>query len=213
MPDFLTYIIQIIIYTPDFLIDVIYSIIYTADFPLPVCLSEKPRPHPGDHTQETTPPQATPTETTPWHLLLQYTARSTCANPPVDGDGVFRWQTEGDAFQQELTYRNRTLVIQKEGTYFIYSKIYYNESPCGLFKHEVVRLSPRYNDPMTLMQNIRYRCLNTQRSDRTDRKETGNSFLSGAFELKTGDLIYVKVNNKSLVLSGMHDNFFGAFMI
>ncbi|XP_030636210.1 tumor necrosis factor ligand superfamily member 10-like [Chanos chanos] len=147
-----------------------------------------------------------------------------CANPPVDGDGVFRWQTEGDAFQQELTYRNRTLVIQKEGIYFIYSKIYYNESPCGLFKHEVVRqttqfptlktlLSPRYNDPMTLMQNIRYRCLNTQRSDRTDRKETGNSFLSGAFELKTGDLIYVKVNNKSLVLSGMHDNFFGAFMI
>ncbi|XP_036413689.1 tumor necrosis factor ligand superfamily member 14 [Colossoma macropomum] len=134
-------------------------------------------------------------------------------NGEVRADGVMQWQKDGLApFIRGLEYKEGSLHIQKQGFYYVYSKVYFSET-CSLFKHQVKRRSPRYNNaPTDLMQSLRYSCVGSQRQEQ-NRADVGNSFLGGVFLLYSGDSVYVQVNDSRVVRSGVYDNFFGVFMI
>ncbi|XP_017538758.1 tumor necrosis factor ligand superfamily member 14 [Pygocentrus nattereri] len=134
-------------------------------------------------------------------------------NVPVRGDGVMQWQKDGlDPFVRGLDYNEGSLRIQTQGFYYVYSKVYFSET-CALFKHQVKRRSPRYNNsPTDLMQSLRYSCVGSQRHEQ-NRADVGNSFLGGVFLLYKGDSVYVQVNDSRVIRAGVYDNFFGVFMI
>ncbi|XP_066516591.1 tumor necrosis factor ligand superfamily member 14 [Hoplias malabaricus] len=130
-------------------------------------------------------------------------------------DGVIEWNTEGlGPFIHGLKYEKGSLHVQMEGYYFIYSKVYFSET-CTLFKHQIKRRSPRYNNsPTDLMQSFRYSCVGSPRQQQQqDRADVGNSFLGGVFLLYSGDSVFVQVNDSKLIRPGIYDNNFGVFMI
>ncbi|KAI4873236.1 hypothetical protein NFI96_006821, partial [Prochilodus magdalenae] len=71
------------------------------------------------------------------------------------GDGVIQWKKDGLApFVRGLGYKDGSLHVETEGFYYVYSKLYFSET-CSLFKHQVIRRSPRYNNaPTDLMQSL-----------------------------------------------------------
>ncbi|KAL6482430.1 hypothetical protein MHYP_G00105100 [Metynnis hypsauchen] len=134
-------------------------------------------------------------------------------NGAVGSDGVMLWQKDGlDPFVRGMDYKEGKLHIQTQGFYYVYSKVYFSET-CALFKHQVKRRSPRYNNaPTDLMQSLRYSCVGPQKHDQ-NRADVGNSFLGGVFLLYSGDSVYVQVNDSRVIRPGVYDNFFGVFMI
>lgn len=127
------------------------------------------------------------------------------------GNGVLGWRTNGfPVFMKGMDYKNNSLYIQQDGTYYIFSKISHLEN-CKFFKHVVMQCSETYSyKPMELMQNSRFLCVPDSPQSSGVR---GNSYLAGIFQLHEGDSVFVKVNNSSLVLHNTYENFFGAFMV
>lgn len=123
-------------------------------------------------------------------------------------DGILLWNTEGDAITHELDYRNGGLQVQKEGFYFVYSKLYFLEPNCDMFTHSVLRRTPRYlGADLKLMESRRFHCSRSTR-------ELLSSYLGGVYHLVKGDTILVRAENHTLIaLRGSYDNFFGAYMI
>ncbi|KAG9337854.1 hypothetical protein JZ751_027505 [Albula glossodonta] len=125
--------------------------------------------------------------------------------PPLS-DGTMLWNPEGDSVLHELEYREGGLVVQKEGYYFVYSKVFFTEPPCSTFNHMVLRRTPRYPEDIELMRSKRSHC--------QQKKELLNSYLGGVFHLFKGDALLVKAQNHTLMSrQSSSDNFFGAYMI
>ncbi|KAI1884333.1 hypothetical protein AGOR_G00225340 [Albula goreensis] len=121
-------------------------------------------------------------------------------------DGTILWNPEGDSVLHELEYREGGLVVQKEGYYFVYSKVFFTEPPCSTFNHMVLRRTPRYPEDIELMRSKRSHC--------QQKKELLNSYLGGVFHLFKGDALLVKAQNHTLMSrQSSSDNFFGAYMI
>ncbi|XP_051560134.1 tumor necrosis factor ligand superfamily member 14-like [Myxocyprinus asiaticus] len=123
------------------------------------------------------------------------------------GNGVLHWRFDSfPGFLRSLDFKNNSLYFQKEGYYYIFSKISHLEN-CSFFKHQLMHCSERYNYlPIELMQNSRYLC-NSQKT------QLGNSYLGGVFHLNKGDSVFVQVNNSSQEPISSNGNYFGAFMI
>ncbi|MGH0161016.1 UNVERIFIED_CONTAM: hypothetical protein FKN15_040127 [Acipenser sinensis] len=134
-------------------------------------------------------------------------------NCSTSGDGPLHWEAKnGDAFTFDIDYKDGSLVIRKEGHYFIYSKVFYGQIKClgekRTFKHYIKKKTERFAGELELMENRKFYCSSSQESS------MDNSFLGGVFHLLEGDQIFVKVNEKSVIrLQGGTENFFGAFLI
>ncbi|KAG5853669.1 hypothetical protein ANANG_G00028440 [Anguilla anguilla] len=129
---------------------------------------------------------------------------------PVAPDGILQWGINGDAFSAGVEHKDGSLLLKKEGFYFIYSKVSFEELTCSMFKHTVLMRTPRYSQDLPLMKAKRFSCSNSK------QPEDGmlNSYLGGVFHLHVDDSVFVKVENHTLVRHhDTSDNFFGMFMI
>ncbi|KAJ8345344.1 hypothetical protein SKAU_G00295370 [Synaphobranchus kaupii] len=135
------------------------------------------------------------------------TAHLTAGPDRPRADGILLWNTEGDSITHELKYKEGGLEVQREGYYFIYSKVYFTEPKCNMFTHTVLRRTPRYlGDDLQLMESRRYHCSHS--------RELQSCYLGGVFHLVKDDIILVKAQNHTLIARrGPYDNFFGAYMI
>ncbi|MBN3323465.1 TNF14 factor, partial [Atractosteus spatula] len=135
-------------------------------------------------------------------------------NSTASKEGKIFWECVNEhVFTHGIDCKDSSLVIKTEGYYFIYSKIFYGQLDCktsakGTFKHGVYKSTQMYPGDLELMSSKRYHC----RNDKEDMLD--NSFLGGIYHLTEGDRIFVKVNQKNLILlPSASQNFFGAFLI
>ncbi|KAJ8251378.1 hypothetical protein GJAV_G00220700 [Gymnothorax javanicus] len=129
-------------------------------------------------------------------------------------DGIVLWNEKGASILHEMAYREGGLEVQKEGYYFIYSKVFFTEPECQsqTFIHQVLRKTPRYlGGNLPLMESRRVHC---RSSNEQASKEQLNSYLGGLFYLVKGDIILVMAEDHKLIAyQSSYLNFFGAYMI
>uniref|UniRef100_A0AAZ3Q0I1 THD domain-containing protein n=1 Tax=Oncorhynchus tshawytscha TaxID=74940 RepID=A0AAZ3Q0I1_ONCTS len=134
----------------------------------------------------------------------------------VGEDSVVQWESDKglSAFTDQMDYKDGRLVAQRKGHYYVYSKVHFVED-CFLFKHKVMRITEGYkNKPLVLMKANRFHCPSQDsRPKKISHQNLLNSYLGGVFRLLPGDIIYVTVDNRTLLRLGAEDNFMGAFMI
>lgn len=108
----------------------------------------------------------------------------------------------------EMSYSNGSLVIQREGYYYVYSKVSFKDT--RVFRHSIGRRTQLYTGSyISLLTSRKY-------SGRKSTTEEGsaNSYLGGVFHLKVGDNVFVQVSNTSkLLLLDAHEHVFGAYML
>ncbi|XP_010872661.1 tumor necrosis factor ligand superfamily member 14 [Esox lucius] len=125
------------------------------------------------------------------------------------GDGVIVWNIEEPPLLHGMTYRDGKLIIEKEGYYYVYSKVFFSEVT-NVFTHFVCKRTPRYSEDkdINLLQSRRYHPKSGHYNP------TSNSYLGGVFHFFQDDSIFVKVINITQVrISESTENFFGVFMI
>lgn len=116
------------------------------------------------------------------------------------------WSENADPILYEMSYENRELKIQKEGYYYVYSKVFFSDN--GIFRHYINLHTNRYNGNITLLQARKYSLPNK------DKKQESNSYLGGVFHLYSGDGIFVQVSDTTkIVRHRPFENIFGAYMI
>ncbi|KAJ8384682.1 hypothetical protein AAFF_G00198880 [Aldrovandia affinis] len=141
--------------------------------------------------------------------IKAYSTPISRAGPPRS-DGILLWNPEGDSFTHELEYKEGGLEVQKEGYYYVYSKVFFSEPRCSVFTHTVLRKTPRYPEKtLELMESKRFHCQVTRQ-----HRELMNSYLGGVFHLSKGDTLLVRAKNHTLIArQHSYENFFGAYMI
>ncbi|XP_029913115.1 tumor necrosis factor ligand superfamily member 14 [Myripristis murdjan] len=120
---------------------------------------------------------------------------------------VMSWSTDAQPLLHEMEYKDGRLVIQKEGYYYVYSKVFFKDSE--MFYHLVKYETPRYpGGNITLLESRKY----SPRAGKTVVRS--NSYLGGVFHFNAGDGIFVEVSNVAhIVRLQANENFFGAYMI
>uniref|UniRef100_A0A8C6PWW1 TNF superfamily member 14 n=1 Tax=Nothobranchius furzeri TaxID=105023 RepID=A0A8C6PWW1_NOTFU len=118
---------------------------------------------------------------------------------------IMGWSMNADPILYEMVYRNGSLIIQKEGYYFIYSKVYFSFS--GIFHHLINMKTEKYTGKfITLLQS--------RETSPESSKMRSNSYLGGVFHLSENDAIYVSVSSTQKILRHKSfENVFGAYMI
>lgn len=131
----------------------------------------------------------------------------------VGQDGVVQWVKNSDGFTSHIEYNKTGLVIEKNGFYFIYSKVHLQETKdCVMVSHCVKRnTTAYYGHPIELMKSKSFHCRNERSNQRPKEKDLWNSFLAGIFKLNSGDLIFVTLDKG--LYPGPADNFLGAVML
>ncbi|KAM4717013.1 tumor necrosis factor ligand superfamily member 14 [Anableps anableps] len=121
---------------------------------------------------------------------------------------IMSWSMIAEPLLYEMEYKNKQLIIQKEGYYFIYSKVYFSEG--GTFYHSVAMQTEKYaGGSITLLQSREY----SLKKDKGPHSYS-NSYLAGVFHLSENDAIYVNISNtKQIVRHKSYENVFGAYMI
>ncbi|KAM3597317.1 uncharacterized protein V6R79_003013 [Siganus canaliculatus] len=128
----------------------------------------------------------------------------------TDGQDVFHasqimaWSMDADPLLYEMDYKDRSIVIRKEGFYYVYSKISFSVTKS--FHHSIDLKTNLYvGKSIPLLISRKYSLHNDVLS---------NSYLGGVFHLKKDDAIFVKVSNTSkIVRHKSYENIFGAYMI
>ncbi|XP_042248312.1 tumor necrosis factor ligand superfamily member 14-like [Thunnus maccoyii] len=126
----------------------------------------------------------------------------------VHAKDIMAWSTDADPLLYEMDYKDRSLVIQKEGYYYVYSKVSFSDN--DVFHHLVdLRTEKFTGKSINLLKSRKYSNLSKHSS-----YKQSNSYLGGVFHLSKGDAIFVKVSNTSkIVQQKPSDNVFGAYMI
>lgn len=113
-----------------------------------------------------------------------------------------------EVIMHEMAYDGGKIIIQKEGYYSVYSKISVKVQNKHLFRHEVVKVTPRYPNEIVLLRSKRFL---TKPADHSD---TINSYLGGVFHLFENESIFVKVSTHTeVIVHQSADNYFGAYMV
>lgn len=156
------------------------------------------------------------TRTSPPEIQRKPSAHLIGSPLSVGEDSVVLWESDKglSAFTDQMDYKDGHLVAQREGHYYVYSKVHFVED-CILFKHKVMWITEGYkNKPLVLMKSNRFHCTSQDsRPKKISHQNLLNSYLGGVFHLLPGDIIYVTVDNGTLLRLGAEDNFMGAFMI
>ncbi|XP_006790952.1 tumor necrosis factor ligand superfamily member 14-like, partial [Neolamprologus brichardi] len=81
------------------------------------------------------------------------------ADNPMGTNDVVQWAKEGDAVTQDMKYKEGRLTVEKEGYYYIYSKVIMNAAEeCSLSQHKVMKKTKAYDRPIELMQSKSMHC-------------------------------------------------------
>lgn len=118
------------------------------------------------------------------------------------------WNVEGNSLIYKFNYNKGKLIVQKEGYYYVYSKLSYSEDYSSFIQMLKMDTNLYDGDYPALITYRRHNPKPVQKGTLSD------SYLGGVFHLRQGDALYVHVNNGSLVrLHNPSDNFFGMFML
>ncbi|XP_040002610.1 tumor necrosis factor ligand superfamily member 14-like isoform X1 [Xiphias gladius] len=134
------------------------------------------------------------------------------SNNPVGENNVVQWIHEGgEAITHNMSYNKGRLLVEKEGYYYLYSKLQMNSGVvCSLIQHKVMKDTRAYDKSIELMKSKSFHCRTPKPSDGDD---LWNSFLAGIFHLQRGDKIFVTLEDIHKIRPGLADNFMGAFML
>lgn len=118
---------------------------------------------------------------------------------------LMTWSMNADPLLYKMSYKDGNLIIQKEGYYYVYSKVNFLDT--DVFHHSINLKTTRYiGKSITLVQSRKYSEKST--------KGRSNSFLGGVFHLYREDEIFVNVSDTSkIVRHKSFENIFGAYMI
>uniref|UniRef100_A0A668A160 THD domain-containing protein n=1 Tax=Myripristis murdjan TaxID=586833 RepID=A0A668A160_9TELE len=125
---------------------------------------------------------------------------------PVNKNIVQWTDADGDAFTYRMEYNGSHLVVQEDGYYYLYSKVYFAAEECSAIKHKVMKHTEAYDESMELMKSNRW-------MSQKPVEDLWNSFLGGIFHLQPGDKIFVTLEDGKTMRPGSAENFMGAFMI
>ncbi|KAG8130008.1 hypothetical protein E2320_016660, partial [Naja naja] len=132
-------------------------------------------------------------------------------------DGVLQWEHQnGLAFLHDMDYKAGSLICNKSGYYYVYSKLSLVYSSCltkhqrnSLFTHHIYKRTPRYPEKILLLTNYITYC-----NSKDSEQWHGNSFLAGVVYLEEEEEVFIKITKQELLLykddSVSH---FGTFMI
>ncbi|XP_070791352.1 tumor necrosis factor ligand superfamily member 14 [Pituophis catenifer annectens] len=132
-------------------------------------------------------------------------------------DGVLQWEHQnGFAFLHDMDYKAGSLICNKSGYYYIYSKLSLAYSSCltkhqrnSLFTHSIYKRTSRYPKELLLLTNYITYC-----NSKDSEQWHGNSFLAGMVYLEEEEEVFIKVTNKELLLYKDDSvSQFGTFMI
>eukprot|EP00079_Xenopus_tropicalis_P009838 XP_002934199.2 PREDICTED: tumor necrosis factor ligand superfamily member 6 isoform X1 [Xenopus tropicalis] len=118
-------------------------------------------------------------------------------------------ETFGRAFTSGIQYKNRGLVVNQTGLYFLYSSIYFRSTSCQSkeLSHTVYKKSKRYPGELILMQNTEYQyCTSNNKWGR-------HSYLGSLFNFTMDETIYVNVSDVKLVGFDESRTFFGLYKL
>ncbi|XP_068448526.1 tumor necrosis factor ligand superfamily member 14-like [Clinocottus analis] len=135
------------------------------------------------------------------------------SNNPVGEKNVVLWENiNGETVTHNMGYNEGQLLVEKEGYYYLYSKLTVNaEKPCLLIQHKVMKDISEYGESIELMRSKSSRCQASAKG--SDKGDLWSSFLAGIFHLKNGDKVFVTLESIDSLRSGPTDNLMGAFMI
>ncbi|XP_044033550.1 tumor necrosis factor ligand superfamily member 14-like [Siniperca chuatsi] len=123
----------------------------------------------------------------------------------VHGTQIMAWSMDADPLLYEMDYKDQSLVIQKEGFYYVYSKVSFLDT--NVFHHSVHLKSKLYSGKSPPL-------LESRKYSGGSSNMRSNSYLGGVFHLYKDDALFVKVSNASKILRHKSaDNVFGAYMI
>ncbi|XP_062263166.1 tumor necrosis factor ligand superfamily member 14 [Platichthys flesus] len=132
-------------------------------------------------------------------------AHLTGGSDVVHGHEIMAWSMIAEPILYGMVYSDRSLIIQKEGFYYVYSKVFFMEE--DKFYHSVEKNTDKYpGKSITLQRSRKY----------TLKKSKGrsNSYLGGVFHLCKDDALFVKVSSTAKIQQNKsYENVFGAFMI
>ncbi|XP_051904925.1 tumor necrosis factor ligand superfamily member 14 [Hippocampus zosterae] len=120
------------------------------------------------------------------------------------GKSVVGWSLISGRLLCGMEYKNGSLLIRREGFYFVYSKLSFHNG--ATFHHTVMKRTSRHpGGTVPLLQARQF--------SSADNKNNGNTFLGGVFHLHKDDALFVNVSDTSKILRvRAYENVFGAFM-
>ncbi|KAI4875582.1 hypothetical protein NFI96_023953 [Prochilodus magdalenae] len=126
-------------------------------------------------------------------------------------DGVMPWNVSVELDLHQLEYKENKLVVQKEGYYYIYSKLTFDGDKDS-FTHLMVMTANRFSTqfPIELLRNRYHR---NQPKPTQKGGSIDSSYLGGMFHFFKGDAVFVLVRNGTVRLLTVADNYFGMFMV
>lgn len=131
-------------------------------------------------------------------------------------NNVVQWIKEDEAITQNMKYEKGHLIIEKEGYYYLYSKVQLNAAEeCSLIQHKVMKDTSAYDISIELMKSKSFRCWTPKPTSAkaSVKEDLWNNYLAGIFHLHSGDKIFVTLENIQKLRPGLTENFMGAFMI
>ncbi|TKS92070.1 Tumor necrosis factor ligand superfamily member 14 [Collichthys lucidus] len=132
-------------------------------------------------------------------------AHLTDGHDAVHDGKIMAWSMVADPLLYKMDYTDRHLVIQKEGYYYVYSKVSFLDSE--LFYHFIHQKTKLYNGKSIIL-------LMSRKYSKKSNYMRSNSYLGGVFHLYKGDAVYVEVSNTSNIIRHKpSENIFGAYMI
>ncbi|NWW48003.1 TNFL6 factor, partial [Pedionomus torquatus] len=129
---------------------------------------------------------------------------------PAQRDLPLEWEPiSGHAFTNGIQYRDRGLVINETGLYFVYSNVFFRGSVCSsqVLSHIVYRKNPTSLGSYILMED---KSINYCTSEKTWARK---SYLGALFQLRKMDSLYVNVSKIALVNFEESKTFFGLFKL
>ncbi|XP_013929940.1 PREDICTED: tumor necrosis factor ligand superfamily member 14-like [Thamnophis sirtalis] len=128
-----------------------------------------------------------------------------------------QWEHQnGFAFLHGMDYKAGSLICNRSGYYYVYSKLSLAYSNClaeqqrnSLFTHSIYKRTSRYPKELLLLTNYITYC-----NSKDSEQWRGNSFLAGMVYLEEEDEMFTKVTNQELLLYKDDSvSQFGTFMI
>ncbi|XP_057228718.1 tumor necrosis factor ligand superfamily member 6 [Malurus melanocephalus] len=129
---------------------------------------------------------------------------------PAQQDLPLEWEPiSGHAYTSGIQYRDRGLVINDTGLYFVYSNILFRGSACDsqLLSHVVYKRNPASPGSLVLMEDKAINYCTGQ------RMWARNSYLGALFKLRKRDSLHVNVSKIALVNFEESKTFFGLFKL
>lgn len=121
------------------------------------------------------------------------------------GPNVMTWSTIASPLLYKMDYKDGGLVIQNEGYYYVYSKVFFLDK--NFFQHSVVLCTEKYSGkaiPLLMSEHLAPK----------SREAWSNSYLGGVFHLDKDSVLLVNVSNTNkLKRHRSFENIFGAYMI